>query len=67
MCQVENEDLVGAAPTGDAPTASKWSTILLPNKVRLMLEVLWYVQYCSGHVRFHNQETFSTYYNADFN
>ena len=26
-CQVENEDVVGAAPTGDAPTTSEWSTI----------------------------------------
>ena len=24
---VENEDVVGAAPTGDAPTTSEWSTI----------------------------------------
>ena len=39
-CQVENEDVVGAAPTGDAPTTSVWSTILLPAKVRLILEVL---------------------------
>ena len=39
-CQVENEDVVGAAPTGDAPTTSEWSTILLPTKVRLILEVL---------------------------
>ena len=39
-CQVENEDVVGAAPTGDAPTTSEWSTILLPSKVRLILEVL---------------------------
>ena len=23
----ENEDVVGAAPTGDAPTTSEWSTI----------------------------------------
>ena len=37
-CQVENEDVVGAAPTGDAPTTSEWSTILLPSKVRLILE-----------------------------
>ena len=29
-CQVENEDVVGAAPTGDAPTTSELSTILLP-------------------------------------
>ena len=39
---VENEDVVGAAPTGDAPTASKWSTILLPTKVRLILETSQY-------------------------
>ena len=25
-CLVENEDVVGAAPTGDAPTTSEWST-----------------------------------------
>ena len=37
--QVEDEDVVGAAPTGDAPTTSEWSTILLPTKVRLKLEV----------------------------
>ena len=37
---VENEDVVGAAPTGDAPTTSEWSTILLPTKVRLILEVM---------------------------
>ena len=44
-CQVENEDVVGAAPTGDAPTTSEWSTILLPTKVRLILEVLrWYIE-----------------------
>ena len=35
---VENEDVVGAAPTGDAPTISELSTILLPTKVRLILE-----------------------------
>ena len=38
-CLVENEDVVGAAPAGDAPTTSEWSTILLPTKVRLILEV----------------------------
>ena len=37
-CLVENEDVVGAAPTGDAPTTSEWSTILLPTMVRLILE-----------------------------
>ena len=35
--------MVGAVPTGDAPTTSEWSTILLPTKVRLILEVLRYV------------------------
>ena len=34
------EDVVGAAPTGDAPTTSEWSTILFHTKVRLILEVL---------------------------
>ena len=42
-CQVENEDVVGAAPTGDAPTTSEWSTILFPTQVRLILETLRYV------------------------
>ena len=42
-CQVENEDVVGAAPTGDAPTTSDWSTISLPTKVRLVLEILRYL------------------------
>ena len=37
-CLVENEDVVGAAPTGDAPITSEWSTIVLPTKVRLILE-----------------------------
>ena len=50
-CWVENEDVVGAAPTGDAPTTSEWSTILLPTKVCLMLDV-WrqaYFSRSSGH------------------
>ena len=37
---VENEDVVGAVPTGNAPTTSEWSTILLPTRARLILEVL---------------------------
>ena len=37
-CQVENEDVVGAAPTGGASTKSEWSTILLPTNVRLILD-----------------------------
>ena len=36
---VENEDVAGAAPTGDAPFTSEWSIILLPIKVRLILDV----------------------------
>ena len=38
---VENEDVVGVAPTGAAPTTSELSTILLPTKMRLILEFLW--------------------------
>ena len=37
--EVENEDVVGAAPTGDAPTTSEWSTTLLPAKVQLIIDV----------------------------
>ena len=47
-CQVENEYVVAAAPTGDAPTTSVWSTILLPTKVRLKLEVLRYYSACDA-------------------
>ena len=36
---LENEDVVGAVPIGDAPTTSEWSTILLPMKVQLILKV----------------------------
>ena len=42
-CLVDNEDVVGAAPTGDAPTTSELSTILLPTKVRLILETWRYM------------------------
>ena len=42
-CQVENEDVVGGAPKVYAPTTSEWPTILLPSKVRLILEVWWYL------------------------
>ena len=41
-CEVNNEDVAGAAPTGDAPTTSEWSTILLP-KVCLTLEAWRYI------------------------
>ena len=43
MCSFENEDVVGAAPTGYALTTSEWSTILLPTKVPLILDVWQYV------------------------
>ena len=33
MYQVEIEDVVGAAPTGDAPVTSEWLTILLSSSV----------------------------------
>ena len=39
----ENEDVVRAAPTGNDPTTSEWSTILLITKVRLILEVWRYI------------------------
>ena len=48
-CNVENEDVVGAAPTGDAPTTSEWSTILLHIAVYLSLEVWRYVSFALSH------------------
>ena len=36
---INKQNKTGDAP-GDAPTTSEWSTILLPTKVRLILEVL---------------------------
>ena len=41
--QVDNSDVIGAAPTGVAPTTSELSTILLPTKMRLILETWRYV------------------------
>ena len=41
-CEVGDKDVVGAAPIGDAPTTSEWSTILLPTEVRIILEVWRY-------------------------
>ena len=52
--EFENEEVVGAAPTGDAPTTSELSTILLPAKVQLILDVLRYLlsrfRYISTHL-----------------
>ena len=39
-CQVESEDVVGAAPTGDAPTTSEWSTVLLLTDVSYIRELM---------------------------
>ena len=44
-CQVENEDVVGSASTGDAPNTSDSWTILLSTKVQLILEVWRYIYY----------------------
>ena len=48
-CQVENEDVIGAAPIGDAPTRSEWSMITLPTKVQHILNV--WRNYCFFSVR----------------
>ena len=45
MRSVDNEDVVGAAPTGDAPTTSEWSAMLLPTEVRLILENWRYIPF----------------------
>ena len=36
---VKNEYVFGAAPTGDAPTTSDWSTMLLPIKLQFIWEI----------------------------
>ena len=41
--QVKDEDVVWAAPTGDAQTTSEWSKILLPTKVHFILKVWRYI------------------------
>ena len=46
-----NEDAFGAAPTGAAPTTSEWSTILLPTKVRLILDVWYCILVVSYHTK----------------
>ena len=42
-CWIENENVAGKAPTGDAPTTFEGSPILLPTKVYLILEVWRYI------------------------
>ena len=37
--EVQDENVVGAAPTGAAPTTSEWTINLLPIKVHLILEI----------------------------
>ena len=44
-CWVENEDVVGAVPTGGAPSTSECLTIALPNKVCIILHFLRYMLY----------------------
>ena len=46
-CYVENEDVVAAAPTGDAPTASELSTNLLPTRVRQLHCLLRCPEFCT--------------------
>ena len=43
-CYIENEDVVGEAPTGDSPIPSDWSTGLLSTKLWLILAV-WRYKY----------------------
>ena len=59
-CKVENEDVVGAAPTGDAPTTSELSTNLLPTKVRLILDVFRYSSQNKDIQRFKTSKTSKT-------
>ena len=60
-CQVENEDAVGAAPTGDASTTSEWSRMLLPTKVRLISTVLRYINMKKTLCIFHGVQLISAF------
>ena len=53
---VEHEDVFGTVLTGDAPTTSEWSTILLPTKMSFILEV-WQYKKISLAWHFSNAET----------
>ena len=61
-CLVENEDVVGAAPTGDAPTASEWSTMSLPTKVCLILETWRYMSSVSMIYKLENDRVIKRFY-----
>ena len=50
--EVENKNVVGAVPTGDAPTTSEWSTILLPSKVHFILKVWGYTSICETNFKY---------------
>ena len=52
--KTEDEDVVGAAPTGVAPTISEWPTILLPTTLRFVSEVRRYVYNVSISWHHHN-------------
>ena len=64
--EVDNEDVVWAAPTGDAPTTSEWWTILLPTKVQLILDVWRYITvvqiYVYCYVRVNTLLSFAVFY-----
>ena len=52
-CQVDNEDVVGAAPTGDAPTTSELSKIFIANLgafyIRDLTVVIRYIRVIPKH------------------
>ena len=54
---VENEDVVGAAPTGSAPSKSEWLKILLSTKVWFISELWGYIKMyrCNWHVPKHTE------------
>ena len=57
-CYVENEDVVGAAPTGDAPTTSEWSKILWPIRSLTVCNMLsHWLRPCSYALRKYTENT----------
>ena len=54
QCKVKNEDVVGAARTGDAPATSEWSTSWLHTKVPFLLNIWLYYLLHPGNIFYHD-------------
>ena len=65
-CEVETEGVVGAAPRGDAPTTSEWSTSSLLNTVELILEVRRSIHHATTYNKTWHSPVFSAHVTCKF-